>query len=102
MYSDRLFGLWYAKTGASIALYLLSAAILCYAFFVGTACRNCPTIVGGVGVLYLFSGGLLLVAYVLPSDKSVWWQSILRLTVGTLSMLAALFLPASSSSSSPL
>ncbi len=95
-------GLWYLKTGA-IVLYLPTAAVLCYAGLVGSAHRDCPTIVGGLGALYMLSGGLLALAYELPSvpaDHYDFWQSILRLTLGALSILAALYLPVGTSSSS--
>lgn len=94
-------GLWYLKA-AGIVLYLFTAAVLCYVGFVGSARRECPAIVGGLGALYMLSGCLLAVAYERPSvpaDNYNWWQSILRLALGSLCVLAALYLPAGSSSS---
>lgn len=98
-----LLGLWYVKPG-SIALYLTTAAVFSYTGFLRPGRRDCLYIVGGLGVLYFLSGGLLALAYLLPTIPADYHDrahSIVRLTIGTLCFLAAYYLPDRVSSGSP-
>ncbi len=90
------FGLWYLKP-AGIVLYCFTAAFFFYAGFSRwSRPKEIRPLVGGIGVLYFLSGALLFVAYELLQIHASYYDlrhSILRLTIGILSMLAARYLP---------
>lgn len=91
-----LLGLWHVKTGG-IIIYLVTAVALTYVSFSSSAREECRLAVGGFGALYFLSGCLLLLAYdlpAIPADYYDLYHSIVRLSVGTLSILAAYYLPA--------
>ncbi len=90
-----LLGLWHVRTGG-IILYLVTAVALSYVSFSRWTRGECRLVVGGLGALYFLSGCLLLVAYdlpVIPADYYDLYHSIVRLSIGTLSILAAYYLP---------
>ncbi len=89
-------GLWYLSAGA-IVLYWFTAAFFLYAGFSRSFLpEEVRYLVGGMGIIYLVSGVLLGVAYEVPAILANYYaltQLILRLTIGTLSIFAARYLP---------
>src|SRR5919202_5684949 len=89
-----LLGVW-GQSPLRIVLFLGSALIFLYAGFGRVNAMELRIIVGGIGILYLVSAGLLLViwAWVSTPDDPEMPKILLRGMIGILSLLCARFLP---------
>ena len=89
-----LLGVW-GQSPLRIVLFLGSALIFLYAGFGRVNAMELRVIVGGIGILYLVSAGLLLVvwAWVSTPDDPEMPKILLRGMIGILSLLCARFLP---------
>ena len=89
-----LLGMWVQSPGR-IVLVLGTAIIFLYAGFGRVNAKDLRTIVGGIGILYLISAGLLIVvwSWFNTSDDPQMSKILIRGTIGIANLLCAKFLP---------
>ena len=89
-----LLGVWELSPARSV-LFLGTSLIFLYAWSGRVNARELRTIVGGIGILYLISAGLLVLvwAWFSTSDDPEMPKILLRATIGIASLLCAKFLP---------
>ena len=90
-----LLGVWELSPGR-IVLFLGTAIIFLYAGFGPVNARELRTIVGGMGILYLISTGLLVLVWAWFSTSNAPPETpniLIRGTIGMASLLCAKFLP---------